>query len=179
MGLFRNKYQIASNRLECWDYTAPGHYFITICIKNMQCLFGRIINGRMQLSPIGKIIADEWQKTEAIRPNVNLDQWIIMPNHIHGIIIITERKKVQTSRRDVSTCLRPNSLGSIVGQFKSVCTKRIWAAGYHDFRWQRNYHDHIIRNEKSLNRIRQYIQNNPLKWELDEYYPDNQKGSAV
>ena len=146
MGLFRNKYQIESNRLNCWDYTAPGYYFITICIKKMQCLFGCITNGKMQLSFLGQIIANEWQKTEIIRSNVILDQWIIMPNHIHGIIIITERKNVQTARRAVSTCLvqtprrgvctclLPNSLGSIIGQFKSVCTKRIWTAGYHDFR---------------------------------------------
>ena len=169
MPLFKNKFQIASNRLECWDYTAPGYYFITICIKKMQCLFGCITNGKMQLSFLGQIIANEWQKTETIRSNVILDQWIIMPNHIHGIIIITERKNVQTPRRGVSTCLLPNSLGSIIGQFKSVCTKRIWTAGYHDFRWHRNYHDHIIRNGQDLHRTQKYIQYNPSKWDIDEY----------
>jgi len=169
MPLFKNKFQIASNRLECWDYTTPGYYFITICIKNMQCLLGCITDGRIQLSPIGKIIADEWQKTKMIRPNVDLDQWIIMPNHIHGIIIITKRNNVQTLRRNVSARLLPNSLGSIIGQFKSKCTKQIRADVYAQFNWHRNYHDHIIRSEQSLHQIRLYIKTNPAKWDMDEY----------
>ena len=101
-----------------------------------------------------------------------------MPNHFHGIPII---KDVETSRRDVSniketgqrpvsTQLKPDSLGSIIGQFKSICTKRIHKLGYKQFHWQPRFYDHIIRNETDLRRIRNYIQNNPLKWELDEYY---------
>jgi len=135
----------------------------------MQCLFGCITNGKMQLSFLGQIIANEWQKTEIIRSNVILDQWIIMPNHIHGIITITEKNNVQTTRRVVSTSLLSNSLGSIIGQFKSKCTKRIRADGYAQFNWHKNYHDHIIRNKQSLDRIRQYIITNPAKWDMDEY----------
>lgn len=83
---------------------------------------------------------------------------------------------VETTRRVVSTDkprLQSNSLGSIIGQFKSVCTKQIWADGYTDFRWQSRFHDHIIRDEESLNRIREYIINNPMKWEEDEHHPAN------
>jgi len=127
----------------------------------MQCLFGSITDGKIQLSSIGKIIADEWQKTITIRPNVDLDQWVIMPNHIHGIIIITKRENVQTARRAVSTQLFPNSLGSIIGQFKSKCTKRIRVEGYAQFHWHRNFYDHIIRNNNDLARILEYIANNP------------------
>ena len=100
----------------------------------------------MQLSFLGQIIANEWQKTETIRSTVILDQWIIMPNHIQGIIIITERKNVQTARRAVSKSLKPDSIGSIIGQFKSKCTKRIRADGYAPFNWHKNYYDHIIQD---------------------------------
>lgn len=138
----------------------------------MQCAFGQVIDQKMHYSPVGQIVAEEWTNAEILRSNITLDQWIVMPNHVRGIIQI---KNVETSRRDVSTGLRPNSIGSIIGQFKSVCAKRIWAAGYRCFRWQRNYHDHIIRGDRSLHRIREYIQNNPLKWDLDAYHPHNRK----
>jgi len=170
MGLFRNKYQIESNRLNCWDYSSPGYYFVTICVKNMQCDFGQVIDQKMHYSENGQIIAEEWIRTAIIRSNIALDQWVVMPNHIHGIILIkNDRYNVETTRRVVSTCLFPNSLGSIIGQFKSICTKRVWTAGYHDFHWQRNYHDHIIRNYKDFIRIRVYIANNPQNWNKDEY----------
>ena len=181
MTLYKNKYRIESARCSKWDYTSDGNYFVTICTHNRQCFFGDVIAGKMQLSDIGLIIAQEWQKTPQIRSNVQLDEWVVMPNHLHGIIIINP---VETFRRNVSTAndkmqpktnnksrLKPNSLGSIIGQFKSVCTKRIWKMGFNDFRWQTRFHDHIIRDEESLHRIRQYIINNPAKWELDKNNP--------
>jgi len=168
---YKNRQSI---RLSNYDYSTPGHYFVTICVKNMCCVFGRVIDQKMRYSPIGQIVAEEWIKTGTLRSNIELDQWIIMPNHIHGIIII-DHKIVRATQRVAPAGLFSNSLGSIIGQFKSACTKRIWAAGYRHFRWQRNYHDHIIRNERSLNNIREYIQNNPSKWDLDEYNPKNHK----
>jgi len=106
-----------------------------------------------------------------------------MPNHFHGVIIITKNLNdaattVETPRRGVSTSpqpsrLQPNSLGSIINQFKSVCTKRIRAAGHPQFAWQSRFYDHIIRNEKSLMAIRQYIYNNPAKWEFDRENPES------
>ena len=170
MSLFNKKYLIQSNRLPGWDYTHAGYYFITICVDRMQCVLGKIDDQGITLSDIGKIVAEEWIKTECIRSYVNLDQWVIMPNHFHAIIRINERKNVEMTRRVIST-LSPNSLGSIIGQFKSQCTKRIRSGHLSSFQWQRNYHDHIIRDEKSLESIRQYILNNPLKWDLDEYHP--------
>ena len=176
--LFKTKYRIESNRLNDWDYSTPCWYFVTICTKNFKCWFGEIINGDVILNDNGKIVKEEWLKTKEIRLNVDLDYYVIMPNHFHGILII---KDVETSRRDVSklketgqrpvsTKLQPNSLGSIIGQFKSICTKRINGIGKKSFVWQPRFYDHIIRNESDLRRIRTYIQNNPLKWELDEYY---------
>ena len=144
----------------------------------------------MELSDIGLIVADEWQKTPQIRSNVKLNEWVIMPNHLHGIIIIDiidnyvhSPATEQTFRRNVSSDnvlirgenhnqpsrLKSNSLGSIIGQFKSVCTKQIWKSGYTNFRWQPRFYDIIIRNEQSLRNIQQYIINNPKKWQLDRH----------
>jgi len=175
MTVFKGKYRIESTRLSGWDYTSAGWYFVTICTRNSVCSFGDIIDGNMYLSPIGEIVAEEWQKTPHIRPNVMLDEWVTMPNHLHGIIVIAP---VETARWAVSTTrtpprLKAGSLGAIIGQIKSVCTKRIWAAGYTGFAWQTRFYDHIIRNETSLNRIRRYIVNNPAKWEEDKYNPAN------
>src|SRR3989338_9055167 len=86
--LFKNKYRIKSTRLKHWDYSSDGGYFVTICTKNRECVFGDIKNGEMELSIIGKIVSDEWIKTKNIRKNVELDEWVIMPDHFHGIVIL-------------------------------------------------------------------------------------------
>ncbi|MBC7233580.1 MAG: transposase [Chloroflexi bacterium] len=172
--MFQGKYRIPAARLSGWDYTSAGLYFVTICTQNREPWLGDIVDGEVRLSAIGEIVAEEWQKTAHIRPNVTLDAWIIMPNHLHGIIAIapveTPRRGVSTSRRGV---LQPNSLGSIIGQFKSVCTKRIWAAGFRDFAWQTRFYDHIIRDEASLQRIRHYILDNPCRWAEDKNHVDH------
>lgn len=183
MSLYKNKYRIESARCQNWDYTANGYYFITICTRDRQCLFGDIIDGKIQLSVIGQIVAEEWQKTEQIRSNVQIDASVVMPNHLHGILIIQKpvetlhpNTPVETFRRNVSTNksrLKPNSLGSIIGQFKSVCTKRIWAAGFTNFGWQTRFHDRIICDEESASQIREYIINNPARWESDKNNPKN------
>ena len=138
----------------------------------------------MQLSDIGKIVANEWQKTPQIRPTVKLDEWVVMPNHFHRIIIIdnpaeTFRRNAsnissQSNRSTNESRLQPNSLGSIIGQFKSVCTKQIRQQHPH-FRWQTRFYDIIIWNEKSLHNIRRYIINNPAKWSADCFHPQSKK----
>ncbi|MBX2991427.1 MAG: transposase [Bacteroidetes bacterium] len=190
MPKFKNTYQIESARLSTWDYTWPWWYYVTICTKDMACFFGEVVNEQMQLSAIGEIVAEEWLETPKIRKNVALDEWKIMPNHLHGIIIITDtvetpKKDVETFRRNVSRettqrvvstnpeGLQANSLGSIIGQIKSVCTKRIWKAGFTDFDWQERFYDHIIRNDKDLHRIRTYIAQNALVWEIEKNHPEN------
>jgi putative transposase len=176
MARFRDKYRIESARLPEWDYTRAGWYFVTICTKDRECFFGEVVNGEMRLSAIGGIVAEEWHKTEQIRPNIVLDQWVVMPNHLHGIVVI--ESAVETSRRDVSTRsmmtprLKSNSLGSIIGQFKSVCTKQIWSMGFRNFAWQPRFYDHIIRDDRSLDEIRNYIIQNPVKWEVDKLNPE-------
>ena len=181
MTLYRSKYRVDSTRLRDWDYSSTGWYFITVCTKNRVLLFGDIDDGAMRLSPVGEIVADEWRRTEQIRQNVTLDESVVMPNHIHGILVIDdashESNLAETSQRGVSTIIsssgrtwKPGVLGAIVNQFKSVCTKRIRAAGHREFAWQPRFHDHIIRDERSLDEIRKYIRENPMKWELDRYY---------
>jgi putative transposase len=193
MALYRNKYRIESARCPNWDYTSNGVYFVTICTKHHHCFFGNVVGQEMQLSRMGAIVAEEWQKIAQIRPNVRLDTWVVMPNHLHGIIILTNPQQsspVETSRWDVSTThrgddftatqrprLQSNSLGAIVGQFKSICTKRIWADGFIEFRWQMRYHDHIIRDEESAVRIQTYILNNPAKWASDKHHPNHASSS--
>lgn len=118
--------------------------------------FGEIKNGKMVLNELAKVVDDEWNKTKEIRKNVELDYYVIMPNHFHGIAIIKDvetsrldvsKEKLETDHRHVSTNLKPDSLGSIVGQFKSICTKRIRKLGIEEFKWQSRFYDHIIRNE--------------------------------
>jgi putative transposase len=171
MTLYKNKYRIESARCEHWDYAANGYYFVTICTQNRECFFSEVEGNEMYLSAIGEIVAEEWYKTAQIRPNVELDEWIVMPNHLHGIIVI-KNQFLETKRfhRNVSTArLKSDSLGAIVGQFKSVCTKRIRGEGFASFGWQTRFYDSIIRQQTSLENVRKYIVNNPRKWELDRH----------
>jgi REP element-mobilizing transposase RayT len=191
MTLFQNKYRIETNRLQDYDYSQPGAYFITIVTKNRDCLFGKIINGKLHLNPKGKIVYEEWIKSFVIRKELECDEFVIMPNHIHAIVIINNENNIKSGNYDniVETHGRaslhhrasphyrrmvrlPTSLSSFVAGFKSSVTKRInefrntpkWAV------WQSRFYDHIIRNESELNKTREYIINNPLNWERDENY---------
>jgi REP element-mobilizing transposase RayT len=107
-------------------------------------------------------------KTALLRSNVELDEWVLMPNHFHSIMISKSQENLD-SNDDNQSILRSNSLGSIIGQFKSVTTKRIRKEGLIEFSWQPRFYEHIIRDEQALTNIRKYIQLNPLKWEIDEY----------
>lgn len=182
MALFKQKYRIESARLPGWNYAAAGWYFVTVCTRDRRYCSGEVETDTVRLSETGEIVAEEWLKTEQVRAGVKLDQWIVMPNHLHGIVIIEDiepphRDGSTGERRDGSTSRtshwKANSLGAIIGQFKSVCTKRVWAAGHLDFFWQARFYDHIIRDERSLHDIREYIVNNPVKWELDKDNPEN------
>ena len=189
--LYRKKYRIKSIRLPNWDYSADGYYFVTICTKNSELFFGNVQNGIMGLNELGCIACEQWLKTAQLRKNVILDEWVVMPNHVHGIIIINNTSPVET-RRDENIVnpavetrrgaslrgnafgpLKSNSLQSIINHFKGAVTQLCRKNGYHQFKWQTRFYDHIIRNEESLNNIRQYILNNPWKWEQDRNNPEN------
>ena len=155
-------------RLAGYDYTHPGAYFLTIDTWQYECLFGEIVNSMMILNEMGELVSEEWLKTPEIRREIQLDVFQIMPNHLHGIIIINDvgahgRAPLPNGSQPIR---QPHSLGSFVAGFKSVTTKRI-----NIFRdtpgapvWQRNYYEHVIRSEDELEHIRQYILANPLNW---------------
>ncbi len=180
---FQNKYRIESTRLKGWNYSEDGAYFVTICTKNHEHFFGEIKNGKLELSPIGKIVAEEWQCTDKIRENVELDQWVVMPNHFHAIVIINNPNKTPANKHfntpPVNTHCnayphkyqnkfgpQSNNLSAIVRGFKGATTKRVRKINP-SFSWQSLFHDHIIRDEREINEIREYIWQNPENWETD------------
>jgi len=165
MALYKNKFRIESARLKDWDYSTPWWYYVTICTKNFKSWFGDIKNGKMVLNDLGKIIDEEWDGTKKIGNNVDLDYYVVMPNHFHGIIIINGPEEINMSvetHSDASLHKINNNLSDIIRGFKGSCTKRIHLKGNSSFKWQPRFYDHIIRNENDLRRIRKYIRNNPL-----------------
>ncbi len=177
MPLFKNKYRIKSTRFPGWDYSSNGMYFVTICTKNKTHYFGNIVNGKMNLNKHGQIANQYWTDIPTHFSNVHLDAYIIMPNHIHGILIIHNVKRRDAINR-VSTGgitktnnpMLNKSISRIIRWYKGRVTFEINKTGNDThFAWQPRFHDHIIRNEHSLHHIRKYIQNNPTKWDRDEY----------
>ena len=169
-----------SIRLSGYDYSQPGAYFVTICTRDRECLFGEIINSEMQLNIWGTIVQEELVRTPTVRLTIEIDAFVVMPNHIHVIVAIDSTNGVgahscaplpQESRTRLYRQKR--SLGSFVDGFTSTVAKRINRSGNSPGIpiWQRNYYERIIRNENELNDIRQYIRNNSLQWELDENNP--------
>lgn len=168
-----------SIRLQGYDYAQVAAYFVTICTLNRQYFFGEVIDGEMWLNDQGRIVEEEWAQTAVVRPNVVLDAFVVMPNHVHGIVVIQNdpdtivgaQRAVPLQRpiRQFGT-MAPGSLPAIVRSFKSAVTKRI-----NEMRetpgisiWQRNYYERIIRNAHELDRVREYITNNPMHWAEDE-----------
>jgi len=220
-----------SIRLKGYDYSQAGAYFITICIKDRECLFGKIVNGEMILNDYGKIANDEWLKTAQLRPNILLEDFVIMPNHMHGIIVIdyaygrgvlhtpnndtpnNDTPNINTPNYDTPNYDPPNNdlpfipnnehtelhmgatsyslnnnrantnsplrspsqtIGAIVRGYKSSVTKQInILRNSPEYPvWQRNFHEHIIRNEQSFKTISNYIIHNPANWRTDNFLCD-------
>ena len=146
-----------SPRIPNYHYGLPNYYFITICTHEKKCLFGK----PNALNQLGKVAKEYMEKIPNIYPDIKLDKYVIMPNHVHAILIIsgiTENKNLST----------------IVGQFKKAVTKKIREIHPEMMVWQRSFHDHIIRNQNGYEKIWQYIENNPIKWEEDCFYNQNQ-----
>jgi REP element-mobilizing transposase RayT len=207
-----DKHHRKSTRLNGYDYSSAGAYFVTICVKNRECLLGEIQNGKMILNDFGNIIDYHWKNIPSHFQNVDLDQFIVMPNHLHGILWLVDDDDMATylagakhSGQSISSKhddvarnasplhrsnhpehrphyhpnrpkgTKPGSLSAIIQNFTSITTRKInrirKTPG--EKLWQRNFHDRIIRNEKELFNIRQYIIDNPLKWEIDNENPNN------
>ncbi len=168
--------QRRSIRLADYDYSQDGTYFLTLCVHDRACLFGEVVDGVMRINELGQVTTSEWLRTPVLRTQVVPDEFVVMPNHFHAIIT------VEITSRGVLPYAHPRfrspsqTVGAIVRGFKSATTKRI-----NEIRgkprtavWQRNYYEHVIRNESELSRIREYIANNPHQWSLDRENP--QKG---
>lgn len=177
MTLFKGKYRIESIRLRKYDYSSAGSYFVTMCTRGRVNYFGEVVDGKIELSRMGHIASEEWQKTPLMRPNVTLDQWVVMPNHFHGIVTIGE-SRVEThssasQRSGNQFGPQSKNLASIIRGFKAACTNRIHSEGYLEFQWQARFYEHVIRDGDDLDRIREYILDNPAEWNADEDYPRN------
>jgi putative transposase len=155
-------------RLKEYDYSQPGAYFVTICTKDRVQRFGEIVDGEMRANDMATVVQSCWNDLPNHYLNVELDAFVIMPNHVHGIVVILDNPVGATYASPLQSS--NNTLGDVVGSFKSAVAKRINeiqntpGAPF----WQRGYYDHIIRDDRSLTQIREYIANNPLRWVSDE-----------
>lgn len=203
MSLYNNKYRVESTRLPGWDYSSNGMYFITMVTQHRVYSLGEIVAADipvMQLSDFGKIVDTEWQKSFEIRNELFLDEYIIMPNHLHAIVIINNNESMTVDKPVANGVVEahgraslrwshpilqsqsfhrlPKSISSFLAGFKSAVNTKI--DDYIDINdlnipkynrknhfFQRNFHDHIIRNDNELYRIRQYIKNNVQNWVSD------------
>jgi REP element-mobilizing transposase RayT len=167
-----------SIRLRDYDYRQNGAYFVTICTHQRACTLGSIRDGVMHVNDWGTIVADEWNQTAVLRSYIELDAFVVMPNHVHGILVITG-SGVGSGMMHHATTTRTfgkpiaHSLPSIIGQYKAAVTRQI--NRQHDGPaspiWQRNYYEHIIRSGDALQTIRQYIEANPAQWRSDSLHP--------
>ena len=170
-----------SLRLQEYDYNQPGAYFITICTENRECLFGEIVDGEMKINEIGDLVRTTWQQIVTRYPYTATDAFSIMPNHIHGIIFINVGAIHESPLQKSQIMRRRNMLlPKIIGYFKMNSAKKINAlrATSGTPVWQRNYYEHVIRNETDLEEIREYIENNPAKWLEDKNHPANVVGAV-
>ncbi len=189
---YLNKYRIASARLQNWDYRSRGAYFITICTANREHYFGEIENGKMKLSHLGVIADIFWHEIPARKPFIKLGEYVIMPNHIHGILIVGVHDNQYPQQQPQQQCHlqqfptvnntpplknetmskkspKPNSISTIIRSYKSAVTKHANRLGIANG-WQTRFHDHIIRDDASCDRISNYIKNNPANWKDDRFH---------
>jgi putative transposase len=166
-------------RLRGYDYAQAGAYFVTICTQHRTCLFGEVVDGAMRLNGAGQLAATVWNSMLDRFPDIELDMFVIMPNHLHGIIVLSDYDPRDTANTGARAGTRPApTIGEIVGAFKSLFTLR-FAEGVRGKRWppfdrrvwQRNYYEHVIRDERDLARVRRYIDENPLRWKFDQENP--------
>mgnify|MGYP002814094066 FL=1 len=179
-----------SIRLKDYDYHQAGAYFVTIVTQERKCLLGDVVDATMQLNFAGQMVHWVWNDLSIHYRGVEIDQFVVMPNHLHGVIVLEgaapracpapggQPQGVAPTKTRSADAVRPISLPDLVHRFKTLTTQR-YAVGvqefgwprFHQRLWQRNYFEHVIRDENSLNRIRQYILDNPMRWEFDRENP--------
>ncbi len=160
-----------SIRIPGYDYSSAGYYFVTLCVQLKRCLFGRVIDDHVELSPAGKMVDDVWRNLPSVYPGVEQDYYEVMPNHLHGILVLTGEPVADRGGR-------PLTLGRVLQGFKNWTItqyiKGVRTEGWPRFPgklWQRDYYEHVVRNEKELTAIRRYIEDNPRAWAEDDYHP--------
>jgi REP element-mobilizing transposase RayT len=173
-----NHYFRQSARLKNYDYSKSGAYFITITVDREGEIFGKIVEGKIKLNKSGEIIKQVWMNLPKQFAKVKLDEFVVMPDHLHGIVVIKESKSNKESNSNGEGLMNQartkegdwilmknekDTLGEILRSFKAKAAKLIREDGFKDFKWHRNYYDHIARDDKDLLIIRKYIKNNPLK----------------
>ena len=154
-----------SNRLRGWNYANTAAYFVTLVVRERTCLFGEVVNGEMILNPFGSVVDESWRWLREQYDHIELDAYVVMPNHLHGIIVITDNQSGQSVSQG-------KPLGRLIGAFKTVSTKQIneLRSTPGESIWQRGFYDRVIRNEAELESVREYISGNPAKWDED---PEN------
>ena len=177
MAKFQDRYRIESTRLRDWDYGSPGWYFVTLCTKDKKCFLGHAVDGQIVLSAAGVVAETEMKTICTHKKNVMIDRYVVMPNHVHAIIVIEGNHPYST----VETGLAPSPTGAcmrlsnIVGGYKAGVSRICHAKGLLGFAWQERFHDHILRSNASVNAVRDYIDRNPQNWLAD---PDNPTRAA-
>jgi len=173
--------------LRGFDYSKEGAYFVTICTRNREYLFGAVVDGEMRLNNVGRVVQTVWGGLSDRFPTIELDAFVVMPNHVHGILVVRaalappKRRKVGAglalpvggAASSAPTRFASTTLGTVVRAFKSISAigvNRLLSRSGQSL-WQRSYYEHVIRTEESLSRIREYIATNPLRWELDRENP--------
>ncbi len=178
-----------SIRLQQFDYSLEGAYFVTICVHARECLFGAVENGQVVLNDIGNIVKPAWDELPERFPRIRLGEYVVMPNHFHGIIVnenvgapLAGALPMMNADPSTRAGARPApTLGDIVGTFKSITTVKYieWQRSVYGCSrprlWQRNYWEHVVRNDADLDRVRKYIINNPVEWEADEENPNRRQ----
>jgi REP element-mobilizing transposase RayT len=167
MNITQTQHSRRSIRISEFEYHKEGAYFITICAYQKKCLFGSIHDEKMNLNNIGERIEINWQSIPDHFPNAELNEFVIMPNHMHGIISIVDGSH------------RTKTIGTIIGRFKSSVTSWVRANTQIHHLWQRNYYEHVIRDERDYQRIAAYIDGNPSQWNQDALHPLNDLQSPV
>ncbi|MDB4928194.1 MAG: uncharacterized protein JWM10_678 [Myxococcaceae bacterium] len=169
-----------SIRLGGYDYVRPGAYFVTVCTHERKCLFGEVVDGVVVLNDAGLAVRGEWLRTAALRRDVAIDEFVVMPNHLHGVLVSHDRSGDPLGASGMSDGLLPGargprarSLGAIIAGSKSAATARVNALRSSPGAplWHRNYYEHVVRGGDELQRIRQYIVDNPRRWSLDRENP--------
>ena len=169
MTLFQFHYRVESTRNPHRDYRSPGYCFVTICTKNRVPHFGTITNGQINLSPIGKIAESEILKTAQIRPDIEITEWVIMPNHMHMVIRLLPEKVARRPHEFNHFGPQSRKLPAVVRGIKSAVKRRANIHGL-AFHWQPGYHDHMVRDEDELHRICWYVRKNPAVWKSDLFF---------